>query len=116
MLAAGGRLLYGNGMVLRPYIALGGVFCDDDSWGAEASFEGAPNSGSFRSETELPEQVARLRLGFDLLASEQVQVKLEYGGELNGDYRAHSGTVRATTCSGQRDGPVESPLEKVLNG
>jgi hypothetical protein len=57
---------------------------------------GAPDdAGSFRAQSELPEQVAKLNLGVDMFASEQIHRELEHAGEAD-DYQSHTRTLRFT--------------------
>lgn len=95
MLELGGKVLLQEGVTLRPHASLGAVFYDDNDWHADTSFAGAPASaGTFQARTELPDTLGRLNLGLELQAAGQIQVRLEYAGELGEDYQGHSGTLR----------------------
>ncbi|WP_191059495.1 autotransporter outer membrane beta-barrel domain-containing protein, partial [Geminicoccus harenae] len=95
MIELGGRVLLQDGVTLRPYASLGAVFYDDNDWHADTRFAGAPASaGTFQASTELPDTLGRLNLGLELQAADQIQIRLEYAGELGEDYQGHSGTLR----------------------
>jgi hypothetical protein len=95
MIELGGKFVFSNGAILRPFVSAGASFHDDNSWGARAQFVGAPSSaGAFEAVTELPKAVGRVNVGAELYASEHAQFKLEYGSEFARGYLSHMGSVK----------------------
>jgi outer membrane autotransporter protein len=95
MLEVGGRWQLDNGMVVRPYAAIGGVLHDKNNWSANSQLIGsAPGVAPLTAESTAPTRLAKVKLGLDVSVSKQVQLRVEYGGQFGKDYHSHEGILR----------------------
>ncbi|WP_077003421.1 autotransporter outer membrane beta-barrel domain-containing protein, partial [Variovorax sp. KK3] len=95
MLEVGGRWDLDNGMVLRPYVALGAVVHNKNAWGAGSQMIGSVAGVSpFVATSEAPTRLGKLNLGVDIDLSKSMQLRVEYGGQFGSSYRSHEGVLR----------------------
>lgn len=95
MLEAGARVELDNGMTMRPYAAVGGVFYSKNQWGASAGFMGAaPGVAAFTTVASAPSSLAEVRLGANLMMKKDLEVRIEYGGQFGPGYRSNEGVLR----------------------
>jgi outer membrane autotransporter protein len=96
MLEAGSIFNIGNGMQLRGYMSGGVAFSNQNAWTASASLAGSvAEAGTFQTTSKLPDQRARFNLGADLIASKNLDIRLEYTGEFASGFRSHGATLKA---------------------
>ncbi|WP_131829591.1 autotransporter outer membrane beta-barrel domain-containing protein, partial [Teichococcus deserti] len=90
----GGRLRLGAASLLRPYASLGVAALAPGDWAARARFAGQEGSDGFRARTPMPELLAKLTFGADLLGADDWELGLLYRLELGDHYVAHAGVGR----------------------
>jgi outer membrane autotransporter protein len=95
MVEFGSRVDLPNGMVARPYVAVGGMLHNRNEWGSDAALIGSmPGVAPFQATSLGPKKLAKLNLGVNLSVSKTTEVRLEYGGQFARGYRANQGTLR----------------------
>ena len=92
-LEIGTRLDLADGSTLRAFASAGAAFFSDNDWHSQASFEDAP-ANSFDSELPMPDTVARVGLGIEMVTTKRITAKLQYAGDFGDDYNAHAGMFR----------------------
>ncbi|MEJ8855231.1 hypothetical protein WKW79_11660 [Variovorax robiniae] len=96
MLEAGSVFGLGNGMTLRGFVSGGVAFSSQNAWTANASLQGSvPEAGTFRTTAELPNERFKLNVGMDLIATKNLDVRLEYSGEFAHGFRANGAMLKA---------------------
>jgi len=93
-LEVGGRVPLDGGMVLRPYASAGFSVLSNGDWTTTARFAGQPNSRGFRATTPMPDTLARLSVGAELLSGTNWDFKLQYTADLGDGYASHAGIGR----------------------
>jgi hypothetical protein len=80
MVEFGGRIVLGEGLTLRPFLAAGARFLPDNRQYVDASLLGAlPGTGSFRTYIELPSVMGSLDVGLQLYRRGGFEARAEYG-------------------------------------
>jgi hypothetical protein len=74
-------------------VRAGAAFFADNDWHTKASFEDAP-AGSFDSELPMPDTVARVGLGIEVVTTKRITAKLQYAGDFADDFTSHAGVFR----------------------
>ncbi len=93
-LEAGGRLDIGK-TVLRPFVRGGVLYEHNNDWAHQASLVNARvDLGSYTSQINQPDWSATLAAGVDAHAGKRMTLRFEYSGELNGNTRAHTATLK----------------------
>jgi outer membrane autotransporter protein len=92
-LELGTRLDLADGATLRAFASAGAAFFADNDWHTKASFEDA-SADSFDSELPMPDTVARVGLGIEMVTTKRITAKLQYAGDFGDDYNAHAGMFR----------------------
>ncbi|MET0916900.1 MAG: autotransporter outer membrane beta-barrel domain-containing protein, partial [Burkholderiales bacterium] len=95
MLEAGARWTLGNGMVLRPYAAIGRAFHSNNDWSSSSQLTGAnlsvaPMSIGF----DAPRQFTRAKAGLNLAITKSSELRIEYSGDFARGYRIREGSLR----------------------
>ena len=94
-LELGGRVSLGTGSYLRPYAQVGAVYHSSNTWTSTSQLVAASDAVSgFHSTTQLPDLMAKLGGGVDLLTASGLEFKLQYNAELAGVYRAQTAMAR----------------------
>ena len=77
-------------------MALGGLFHNDEEWGAQSSLQGLAANGAtpFTPSAKLPDSQAKANLGMELGFWPNASLRLEYGGEFASGYSAQSVSVK----------------------
>jgi len=83
----------GSAGELRPYASVGMGALSGNGWSATAHFAGVQGS-SFSATTPVPKLVGRFSTGIDLIAADNWKFKLQYNGDIGGNYHSHSGSAR----------------------
>jgi uncharacterized protein with beta-barrel porin domain len=79
----GGRIALEGGRWIRPYGTLGMMVLSDDHFTGRASFPGAGPLGRFATESAIPDRLDEAGPG--------LQISLDPGGEVTGEYQAQVG-------------------------
>jgi len=96
----GGRFEVNEHLIARPYLTLGLSLLSDDTWATEARLQGQDNTNSpdMTFATPIPDILARVSLGVDLLrkdgSEKRWEAKLQYDGEFGDDYSSNGGILR----------------------
>lgn len=90
----GGRVRVGEGMVLRPFASAGVSLNANSDWAATARFAGQPNSRGFRASTPIPDVLAKVTAGAELLTGANWDLRVQYSGEFGDRYTSHTGMAR----------------------
>ena len=92
-LELGTRLDLADGSTLRAFASAGAAFFADNDWQTDASFEDS-SGGSFDCKLPMPDTVARVGLGLEMVTTKRITAKLQYAGDFGDDYNAHAGMIR----------------------
>ena len=92
-LELGTRLDLADGSTLRAFASAGAAFFADNDWQTDASFQDS-SGGSFDSKLPMPDTVARVGLGLEMVTTKRITAKLQYAGDFGDDYNAHAGMIR----------------------
>ena len=90
----GGRVLVGNGAVLRPFASAGVELIANGDWASTARFVGQPSSRGFRATSPAPDVLGRFTAGIDLLNTTNWDLRVQYTAEVGDGYTAHTGLGR----------------------
>jgi hypothetical protein len=95
-LEAGRLFELDHGVQLHAYVSLGAVISSQNAWSATARLQGSvPAAGTFTTTSELPGRRTRVNAGFDLVASKNLDVRLEYSGEFASGFRSNGAMLKA---------------------
>jgi outer membrane autotransporter protein len=93
ILELGTRLDLPEGSTLRAFASAGATFFSDNDWHTKARFADS-STDSFDSELPMPDTVARVGLGIEMVTTKQMTTKLQYGGDFGDNYSSHAGMFR----------------------
>ncbi|MFM8745164.1 MAG: autotransporter domain-containing protein, partial [Aestuariivirga sp.] len=95
MLEIGGQWEMANGALVRPYAQAGVAFYGDTSLQIDSQFLDAPGgTPGFMTETEMDNVLADISVGLDVLAVENLNVRLSYDGMFGENTQSNAGTLR----------------------
>jgi uncharacterized protein with beta-barrel porin domain len=84
-----------NGALVRPYIQGGAAFYSGTGFSIDSAFLDAPGgTPSFRTEAEMDDVLGQISVGLDVLAVENLNVRLSYDGLFGSTTQSNSGTLR----------------------
>ena len=92
-LELGARFDLPEGSTLRAFGSAGAAFFIDNDWHTNARFADS-SADSVDSELSMPDVVARVGLGVEMVTAKQFTAKLQYSGDFGGDYSSHAGMFR----------------------
>jgi uncharacterized protein with beta-barrel porin domain len=96
MVEIGGRDDFSNGLILRPYVALGASFRTSPQRTVDSSFVGAMAAdGVFQTVVKSPSVLGDCNLGLQLYRQEGFEIKAEYGLEFGDAYTSQTASLRA---------------------
>jgi uncharacterized protein with beta-barrel porin domain len=90
----GGKIPVRKGALLRQFVSVAGEYLSNSDWAARARFVDAPTTAGYRTSTPLPDALARLAIGAEILASANWEVRLQYSPDVGKDYLSHSGALK----------------------
>jgi uncharacterized protein YhjY with autotransporter beta-barrel domain len=90
----GGNINFSNGASLHPFISAAGEYLGNSDWAARARFVDQPASQGFRTSTPLPNALAKLAVGADLVSSARWDVRLQYSPDFGRDYFSQMGELK----------------------
>jgi uncharacterized protein with beta-barrel porin domain len=90
----GSNISLGKTALLRPFVSAAGEYLSDSDWAATARFADAPVGSGFRTSTPLPDALARLAIGAEIVGSQKWDVRLQYSPDIGKDYVSHMGAVK----------------------
>lgn len=94
-LEIGGQMEMANGTLVRPYAQGGVAFYGDTTLNIDSRFLDAPGgTPSFMTETEMDNVLAEISVGLDVLAVENLNVRLSYDGMFGENTQSNAGTLR----------------------
>jgi uncharacterized protein with beta-barrel porin domain len=94
-LEVGGQMEMENGALVRPYLQAGVTFYGDTGLSVDSAFLDAPGgSPAFVTETEIDSVLADISVGLDVLAVENLNVRLSYDGLFGSNTMSNAGTLR----------------------
>ncbi len=95
MVEIGGRVTLGDGMLLRPFAAVGLSILPDNSRSLVASFAGASAAdGAFRSSLISPDLLGRVTIGAQLYRAGAFELKAEYDGSFGSSFISQGASAR----------------------
>jgi outer membrane autotransporter protein len=92
-LELGTRLDLPDDSSLRAFASAGVAFFTDNDWQSKARFDDS-STNSFDSELPMPNTLARVGLGLEMVTTKHITAKLQYGGDFGDDYSSHTGMFR----------------------
>jgi uncharacterized protein YhjY with autotransporter beta-barrel domain len=92
-LEIGTRLDLADGSTLRAFASAGAAFFADNDWRTDASFADA-SADTFASELPIPDTVARVGLGIEMVTTKRISAKLQYAGDFGDGYSSNAGMFR----------------------
>jgi outer membrane autotransporter protein len=96
MLEAGSLFNLDNGLALRGYVSAGLAFSSQRDWGASGRLQGSVSTaGTFTTTSELGSRRAKLNVGVDLIASKNLDVRVEYSGEFARGFHSNGAMLKA---------------------
>jgi uncharacterized protein with beta-barrel porin domain len=90
----GANIPVAPGAVLRPFVSAAGEYLSNSDWAATARFADAPTSAGYRTSTPLPDALARLAIGVEIVGSAKWDVRLQYSPDIGKDYVSQMGAVK----------------------
>jgi uncharacterized protein with beta-barrel porin domain len=94
-LELGGRWEISNGAAVLPYVQGGAAFYTGTGFSLDSAFlDAPPATPSFRTEAELDDVLAQVSAGVDVMAVENLKVRLSYDGLFGSTLRSNAGTLR----------------------
>jgi len=94
-LEIGGQMEMANGTLVRPYAQAGVAFYGDTTLNIDSRFLDAPGgTPGFMTEFELDPVLADISVGLDVLAVENLNVRLSYDGIFGENTQSNAGTLR----------------------
>jgi len=92
----GTRVGLGQHGTLHLFTSAGVTALGDDGWQANARFAQAPaGSPGFQATTPIPDLLGRFSVGANLYTTGNLELKLQYNGDVGEGFTAHTGFVRA---------------------
>jgi hypothetical protein len=96
MVEFGGRLALQEGIIVRPYAAIGVSFLPNNTRTVNASFVGAqPGDGTFQTFINSPNVLGDVDVGVQLYRAGGFEVKAEYALKAGNPYVSQTGSLRA---------------------
>lgn len=96
MVEFGGRLALQQGIIVRPYAAIGVSFLPNNTRTVNASFVDAqPGDGTFQTFINSPDVLGDLDVGVQLYRAGGFEVKAEYALKAGNEYVSQAGSLRA---------------------
>jgi outer membrane autotransporter protein len=91
----GTHLKVGDAWTIRPFASVGATFLTSSKWVTEATLAGAPlGVGSFSSVTDLPNAMADLGFGVQVLNRNGLELRAELSSQISPNYLGEAGTLR----------------------
>ncbi|WP_159993685.1 autotransporter outer membrane beta-barrel domain-containing protein [Roseomonas sp. 18066] len=87
----GARIRLGTAITLRPYASAGIAAMAHDDWAATARFADQPSGRGFRATTPIPDVLAKVTLGADLLSGANWDFGVQYRLEAGDGFVSHAG-------------------------
>jgi len=78
---------------LRAFASAGVAFFTDNDWQSRSRFDDS-SADSFDSKLPMPDTVARIGLGLEMVTTKHLTAKLQYGGDFGDNYSSHTGMFR----------------------
>jgi outer membrane autotransporter protein len=90
----GGNINLGKSASLHPFVSASGEYLGNSDWAARARFADQPASRGFRTSTPLPNALAKIAVGADLVSGAKWDVRLQFSPDFGKDYFSEMGELK----------------------